>query len=87
MPNGEPAKVKQKLYGPFLAGSAPAKKIGYDDRLTWIPDPYQPIGIEHRSHPFRTWHTRTKQSMPVVPTWTTGLSTANPRKGSELDIT
>lgn len=85
MPDGEPDKLPVRTYGPFYAGKADGFTIGGDPE--WIPDPYDKNMIKDGRRPFRTWHTRTKWSMPVHAPWSTGLSTAEPKKGGNLDLT
>ncbi|CAM37570.1 conserved hypothetical protein [Leishmania braziliensis MHOM/BR/75/M2904] len=85
MPQGEPEKKPRKTYGPFRAGKPDHLHIGGD--VEWIPDPYDKEPIRNNRHPFRTWHTRTKWSMPVLAPWSTGLATSEARKGAGLDLT
>ncbi|KPA77299.1 hypothetical protein ABB37_07188 [Leptomonas pyrrhocoris] len=85
MPQGAPEKKPRKTYGPFRAGKPDTLHMGSDPE--WIPDPYDKGRIRSSGHPFRTWHTRTKWSMPVHAPWGTGLATAEPRKGETLDLT
>jgi hypothetical protein len=85
MPQGEPERKPRKTYGPFRAGKPDTLHTGSDPE--WIPDPYDKGKFRDPRHPFRTWHTRTKWSMPVHAPWSTGLTTAEPRKGATLDLT
>eukprot|EP00796_Vickermania_ingenoplastis_P008986 gene8986-6308_t len=85
MPEGEPKRRRKKKYGPFLAGKPNSFNIGGE--CEWIPDPYDKGKIRFDKRPFRTWHTRTKWSMPTYAPWSTGLSTAEHRKGKNLDLT
>lgn len=85
MPQGEPEKKPRKVYGPFRAGRPTHLHIQGD--FEWIPDPHDKGRIRNDRRPFRTWHTRTKWSMPVSAPWSTGLATAEPRKGATLDLT
>lgn len=85
MPQGEPEKKPRKTYGPFRVGKPDRLHTGTDPE--WIPDPYEKGKVRGSGHPFRTWHTRTKWSMPVHAPWRAGLTTAEPRKGTTLDLT
>ncbi|KPI84824.1 hypothetical protein ABL78_6132 [Leptomonas seymouri] len=85
MPQGEPEKKARKTYGAFRAGKPDNLHMGSDPE--WIPDPYDKGKIRGSGHPFRTWHTSTKWSMPVYAPWMAGLSTAEARKGATLDLT
>lgn len=85
MPEGSPRTRKLKKHGPFLAGKPNGFTFGGNPE--WIPDPYHCGGLKNDRRPFRTWHTRTKQSMPTHVPWSTGLQTAEPKKGSSLDLT
>lgn len=85
IPEGEEKRRKKKSYGPFLAGKPNSFNIGGE--YEWIPDPYDQGKIRCDKRPFRTWHTSTKWSMPTYAPWTTGLSTAEHRKGRHLDLT
>lgn len=85
MPDGEPDRKATHHHGPFLAGKSSSLHINGDTE--WIPDPYDSGRIKSDRHPFRTWHTRTKWSMPTDAPWSTGMTTAEPRKGATLDLT
>lgn len=85
MPEGERKRRKKKTYGFFLAGKPNSFNIGGE--YEWIPDPYEVPKIRNDKRPFKTWHTSTKWSMPTYAPWSTGLSTAEPRKGAQLDLT
>lgn len=85
MPEGEPERKPRKTYGAFRAGKPDNLQMGTEPE--WIPDPYDKNKMRAAPHPFRTWHTTTKWSMPVHAPWQGGLSTAEPRKGATLDLT
>lgn len=85
MPDGPEDRKARKTYGPFLAGKPNGFTIGGDQE--WIPDPYDKGRLQNDRRPFRTWHTRTKWSMPTYAPWSTGKTTAEPRKGATLDLT
>lgn len=85
MPEGAPERKPRKTYGPFRAGKPDHLHMGGD--VEWIPDPYNKGALRNNRHPFRTWKTRTKWSMPVHAPWSTGLATAEARKGAGLDLT
>lgn len=85
MPEGEEKRRKKKCHGPFLAGKPNSFNIGGE--YEWIPDPYCQPKINCKNRTFQTWHTSTKWSMPTYAPWTTGLSTAEHRKGKHLDLT
>ncbi|CCW67876.1 unnamed protein product [Phytomonas sp. Hart1] len=88
MPGGElDKKGKKKNVRPFYAGKHPDAGMVLAGDMEWIPDPYNPAGIDSGRRPFWTWHTRTKWSMPTHAPWSTGLSTAEPRKGETLNLT
>ncbi|CCW64261.1 unnamed protein product [Phytomonas sp. EM1] len=88
MPQGSAdRKKKKKDVLPFYAGKHPNAGIILAGDMEWIPDPYSPCRIDGGRRPFRTWHTHTKWSMPTYAPWTTGLSTAEPRKGGALNLT
>ncbi|EKF27849.1 hypothetical protein MOQ_008417 [Trypanosoma cruzi marinkellei] len=83
MPEGEPEKRKKRTYGAFYAG----KPSGIINDIEWIPDPRIETGVKRHARPFRTWHTRTKWSMPTHAPWSTGKITAEPFRGQNLDVT
>ncbi|KEG10040.1 hypothetical protein DQ04_04261030 [Trypanosoma grayi] len=83
MPEGEPEKRKKRVCGAFYAG----KPAGIINDIEWIPDPSIETGVKKQARPFRTWHTRTKWSMPTHAPWTTGKITAEPFRGPDLNTT
>ncbi|ORC86276.1 uncharacterized protein TM35_000291580 [Trypanosoma theileri] len=83
MPEGEPEKRKKRPQGAFYAG----KPCGIINDIEWIPDPLLEGGVKKHARPFRTWHTRTKWSMPTDAPWTTGKITAEPFRGPNLNLT
>lgn len=84
MPDAPPDKPVIRPVGPFLAGKPNGFTLGGDQE--WIPEPYTSGIIRDGRRPFRTWHTHTKWSMPVHAPWTTGLSTAEPKRGATFDL-
>lgn len=88
MPEGEVVRRKKKNTNPpFLAGKTNHVKESLGGDMEWIPDPYDKPKNRAAPPHFRTWHTRTKWSMPVSAPWSTGLATAEPRVGPRMDLT
>lgn len=83
IPEGEPKKRKKRACGAFYAG----KPCGIINDIEWIPDPTCDKGLKKHSRHLRTWHTRTKWSMPTHAPWTSGKITAEPFCGQNLDTT
>nr|CCC49057.1 conserved hypothetical protein, fragment [Trypanosoma vivax Y486] len=83
MPDGEPEKRKRRVPGVFRAG----KPRGIINDIEWIPNPLIEGGVKKQARPFRTWHTRTKWSMPTHAPWSTGRITAEPFRGPKLNTT
>ncbi|AAZ12456.1 uncharacterized protein TEOVI_000146200 [Trypanosoma equiperdum] len=83
MPEGEPERRKKRIHGVFRAG----KPCGIINDVEWVPDPLQEAKVKKQVRPFRTWHTRTKWSMPTHAPWSTGKITAEPFRGPNLNIT
>ncbi|EPY31155.1 hypothetical protein AGDE_09195 [Angomonas deanei] len=86
MPDPEPERQAVEHKGPFLAGKA-NNSLHINGDMEWIPDPYDKGGVKYERRPFRTWHTRRKWNMPVAAPWSTGLSTVEPRRGENLNLT
>lgn len=78
-------KTGARHEGPFYAGKSLNGTFNGPTKLD--PEPYDFGGIKNGKRPLFTWYTHSKTSMPVSAPWSTGKTTAEPRKGDSLGTT